>query len=176
MLLHDARRDARIDADGDLVLLEDQDRARWDRAAIAEGLRARRPRAARAARRARTRCRRRSPRCTRRRARAADTDWRQIAALYDELGRVAADAGRRAEPRGRGRDGRRARRRASRSSTRSRATARSTATTCSTPRAPTCCAGSARAEAAAAYGRALALARCPAERRFLARRLAECEP
>jgi len=38
MLLHDARRDARIDSHGELVLLEEQDRARWDRAQIAEGL------------------------------------------------------------------------------------------------------------------------------------------
>ncbi len=38
MLLHDARREARVDAAGDLVLLEDQDRARWDRAQIAEGI------------------------------------------------------------------------------------------------------------------------------------------
>jgi len=38
MLLHDARRDARIDARGELVLLEEQDRSRWDRAQIAEGL------------------------------------------------------------------------------------------------------------------------------------------
>jgi RNA polymerase sigma-70 factor (ECF subfamily) len=37
MLLHDARRDARVGDDGDLVLLEAQDRARWDRARIAEG-------------------------------------------------------------------------------------------------------------------------------------------
>jgi RNA polymerase sigma-70 factor, ECF subfamily len=37
MLLHDSRRDARVDADGNLVLLEDQDRTRWDGAAIAEG-------------------------------------------------------------------------------------------------------------------------------------------
>ena len=37
MLLHDARRDARVDAAGDLVTLEDQDRARWDRAEIDEG-------------------------------------------------------------------------------------------------------------------------------------------
>ena len=36
MLLLDARRDARVQ-DGDLVLLEDQDRARWDAAEIAEG-------------------------------------------------------------------------------------------------------------------------------------------
>jgi RNA polymerase sigma-70 factor (ECF subfamily) len=37
MLLHDARRDARTDDAGDLVLLEQQDRARWDHAQIAEG-------------------------------------------------------------------------------------------------------------------------------------------
>src|SRR6202521_845299 len=38
MLLHDARRDTRIDERGEIVLLEEQDRARWDRAQIAEGL------------------------------------------------------------------------------------------------------------------------------------------
>jgi RNA polymerase sigma-70 factor (ECF subfamily) len=38
LLLQHARADARLDADGAIVLLEDQDRARWDRAAIAEGL------------------------------------------------------------------------------------------------------------------------------------------
>ena len=38
MLLHDARREARIDERGELVLLEEQDRMRWDRAQIAEGL------------------------------------------------------------------------------------------------------------------------------------------
>src|SRR5271167_1253106 len=38
MLLHDARRDARIDDRGEVVLLEEQDRTRWDRAQIAEGL------------------------------------------------------------------------------------------------------------------------------------------
>ena len=38
MLLHDARRAARLDGDGDLVLLEDQDRRLWDACAIAEGL------------------------------------------------------------------------------------------------------------------------------------------
>src|SRR4029079_17613583 len=37
MLLHDARREARTDAEGQLVLLEDQERARWDRAEIEEG-------------------------------------------------------------------------------------------------------------------------------------------
>jgi RNA polymerase sigma-70 factor (ECF subfamily) len=38
MLLHDARRDARIDKTGDLVILEEQDRSRWDHRQIAEAL------------------------------------------------------------------------------------------------------------------------------------------
>lgn len=38
MLLHDSRRDARVDANGDLVLLEEQDRSAWDRAQIDEAL------------------------------------------------------------------------------------------------------------------------------------------
>ncbi len=39
MLLHDARRAARATADGDIILLDDQDRSRWDETQIAEGLR-----------------------------------------------------------------------------------------------------------------------------------------
>src|SRR5262249_27516861 len=38
MLLQEARASTRFNADGEIVLLEDQDRSRWDRAAIAEGL------------------------------------------------------------------------------------------------------------------------------------------
>lgn len=38
MLLHHSRRSARLDARGDLVVLEEQDRSRWDRAEIEEGL------------------------------------------------------------------------------------------------------------------------------------------
>jgi RNA polymerase sigma-70 factor (ECF subfamily) len=38
MLLHDARRRARVSAAGDIVLLEDQDRAMWDQEKIVEGL------------------------------------------------------------------------------------------------------------------------------------------
>jgi RNA polymerase sigma-70 factor (ECF subfamily) len=37
MLLHDARRETRVAADGELVLLEEQDRSRWDRGEIEEG-------------------------------------------------------------------------------------------------------------------------------------------
>ena len=39
MLLHDSRRDTRVDARGEIVLLEDQDRGRWDRAQIEERVR-----------------------------------------------------------------------------------------------------------------------------------------
>src|SRR5436309_7936614 len=38
MLLHDARRDARLDHAGDVVILEEQDRSRWDRGEIQEAL------------------------------------------------------------------------------------------------------------------------------------------
>jgi len=38
MLLHDSRRDTRLNAAGELVLLDEQDRARWDRAKIDEGI------------------------------------------------------------------------------------------------------------------------------------------
>ena len=38
MLLHDARRETRTDGDGELVLLADQDRSRWDHAQVAEGV------------------------------------------------------------------------------------------------------------------------------------------
>jgi RNA polymerase sigma-70 factor (ECF subfamily) len=39
MLLHDSRRETRLSPDGELVLLDDQDRSRWDRAQIVEGIR-----------------------------------------------------------------------------------------------------------------------------------------
>jgi RNA polymerase sigma-70 factor, ECF subfamily len=84
MLLHDSRREARKGPEGELVLLEDQDRSRWDSEEIAEGLalveRALRhrvagpytPQAAIAAEHASAR----DP---------AMTDWRAIATLYDAL-------------------------------------------------------------------------------------------
>ena len=84
MLITDARRDSRLDESGQLVLLEDQDRSRWDRLQIGQGhelvlaaLRGARP-----------------GRFTLQAAIAAlhgespsweDTDWRQILALYDLL-------------------------------------------------------------------------------------------
>ncbi|MFJ9243542.1 RNA polymerase sigma factor [Streptomyces sp. NPDC101776] len=91
LLLHDARRDTRVDAAGELVTLEDQDRTAWDRAEIDEGaallettLRRRRPgpyqiQAAIAA------CHTTAPT-------AEETDWADIAALYGELERFVPSA------------------------------------------------------------------------------------
>jgi RNA polymerase sigma-70 factor, ECF subfamily len=83
MLLQDSRRDARVGADGELVLLEDQDRSRWDRARIDEGVRVL-DRALRL----------RQPGVYQLQAAIAalhvqdETDWPQIAALYAELERI----------------------------------------------------------------------------------------
>jgi RNA polymerase sigma-70 factor (ECF subfamily) len=83
LLLQHARRAARTDDAGDLITLEDQDRSRWDHELIDEGLAlVEEPasgtyqlQAAIAA------CHDRAPR-------PEDTDWAQIASLYDELQRV----------------------------------------------------------------------------------------
>jgi RNA polymerase sigma-70 factor (ECF subfamily) len=87
MLLHDSRRTARVDAHGDLLTLDEQDRALWDREQIAEGLALaeeswRRSgagfyalQAADAAVHAQA-------------VRAVDTDWPQIVALYALLLRL----------------------------------------------------------------------------------------
>jgi RNA polymerase sigma-70 factor (ECF subfamily) len=86
MLLHDSRRDARHDAAGDLVVLEEQDRRLWNRAQIAEalplveeGLRGGAGPYALQAAIAALHCQ--APR-------AEDTDWPQIVRLYDALERV----------------------------------------------------------------------------------------
>jgi RNA polymerase sigma-70 factor (ECF subfamily) len=87
LLLHDARRQARTDGRGDIIPLEEQERARWDQNAIAEGaailevaLRRRHPgpyqlQAAIAA-------------CHAIAARAEDTDWVEISLLYEQLFRL----------------------------------------------------------------------------------------
>ena len=87
MLLHDSRRETRTSPDGDVVLLDEQDRSRWDAAQIAEGaglveraLAQRRVgpyvlQAAIAALHAQA-------------PRAGDTDWNEIVGLYDVLLRV----------------------------------------------------------------------------------------
>ncbi len=89
MLLHDARRSGRETAEGDIVLLEHQDRSLWNKGQIAEGLKLveqalsvqGRPssyvvQAAIAALHARA-------------DKFRDTDWRQIAGLYEVLIRIA---------------------------------------------------------------------------------------
>jgi RNA polymerase sigma-70 factor (ECF subfamily) len=86
MLLHDSRRDARLDEAGDLVLLEDQDRRRWNHQQIAEALplveealRGRTGSFALQAAIAALHCQA---------ARAEETDWAQIVRLYDVLERL----------------------------------------------------------------------------------------
>ena len=84
MLLQDARRAARLDADGELVLLADQDRALWDRGMIAEGtalLDA-------ALRRGRVGSYQLQAAIAAEHDRGPETDWREIVRLYDELLRV----------------------------------------------------------------------------------------
>jgi RNA polymerase sigma-70 factor (ECF subfamily) len=87
MLLHEARRAARVNASGDLVLLEDQDRTLWDRSLIAEadGLIGR----AIASRRIGPYILQAAIASVHAEAAGtAETDWVQIVALYDVLGRV----------------------------------------------------------------------------------------
>lgn len=86
MLLHDARREARLDEAGNIVTLEDQDRSRWDQQQISEAL----PLVEEAFRGgpgsfalqaaiAALHCQA---------ARAEETDWHQIVRLYDRLERI----------------------------------------------------------------------------------------
>ncbi|GAA2033920.1 sigma-70 family RNA polymerase sigma factor [Catenulispora yoronensis] len=91
MLLQDARRPSRIDADGELVTLEEQDRSLWDSARIDEGTAV----LERALRRGRAgafqiqaaiaACHATAPSFT-------TTDWAQIVGLYDELEKVTPSA------------------------------------------------------------------------------------
>jgi RNA polymerase sigma-70 factor, ECF subfamily len=87
MLLHDSRRETRLDAAGELVLLDEQDRTRWDRAKIREGMAALNqalalhdpgPYQVQAAISA-LHAEALTPEAT---------DWQQIAALYDSLARM----------------------------------------------------------------------------------------
>ena len=88
MLLHDARRDARTSADGELVLLEDQDRSRWDRGEIDEGLRLL-DQALRANRSGPYQVQAAIAALHDSAASAEATDWPQIAALYGRLANLA---------------------------------------------------------------------------------------
>jgi len=84
LLLTDARRAARISDTGDLVLLADQDRSRWDRAKIADG-EAMLAAALRTGRPGRYQLQAAIAACHSCAGSAAETDWREIAALYGEL-------------------------------------------------------------------------------------------
>jgi RNA polymerase sigma-70 factor (ECF subfamily) len=88
LLLHDARRETRTNAAGDLVLLEDQDRSRWDRAEIDEG-QALLDRALRVGRAGPYQVQAAIAALHDTAASAADTDWREIAALYGRLANLA---------------------------------------------------------------------------------------
>ena len=85
MMLTHSRRRARVGADGELVLLADQDRSLWDADEIRRGLELARRAAAGGPAAGRTRSRRRSPPSTQGRPPAADTDWPRIARLYPWL-------------------------------------------------------------------------------------------
>jgi RNA polymerase sigma-70 factor (ECF subfamily) len=174
MLLHHARRGARVGADGELVLLEAQDRGRWDRAMIGQALplvdqalTLRPPPGPYALQAAIAAVHAQAPR-------AEATDWRQIALLYDELGRVLPTPVV--------------------TLNRAVAVAMADGPAAGLMLVDALAAGGAlddyhllhaaradllrregrRREAAASYARALELATNAAERRFLARRLEEC--
>jgi RNA polymerase sigma-70 factor (ECF subfamily) len=91
MLLHDARRPARIDADGDLVTLEEQDRSLWDQAQIAQGA-ALLDRALRRRRAGPFQIQAAIAACHATAPSAAATDWPQIVGLYAQLALVAPSA------------------------------------------------------------------------------------
>jgi RNA polymerase sigma-70 factor (ECF subfamily) len=84
MLLQDSRRDTRVSAAGELVLLEDQDRSRWDRAEIEEGS-AVLDRALRLGSAGQYQLQAAIAALHAEAARPEDTDWRQIALLYGRL-------------------------------------------------------------------------------------------
>jgi RNA polymerase sigma-70 factor (ECF subfamily) len=87
MLLHESRRPARATEDGELVLLADQDRSRWNPALVAEGLA--RVASALASRRAGPYALQAAIAAVHAEApTAAATDWAQIAGLYDVLLRL----------------------------------------------------------------------------------------
>jgi RNA polymerase sigma-70 factor (ECF subfamily) len=83
MLIHDARRAARVGADGEIVLLEKQDRSLWNREQIAEGIA--RARTAMGAPRPGVYAVQAAIAAEHGRANAGAPDWNEIARLYDLL-------------------------------------------------------------------------------------------
>jgi len=86
MLLHDARREARTDAAGEIVVLEEQDRGLWKKEQIAEALPLVREAMEDAPGTMALQAAIAAVHC--RAARAEETDWREIVRLYGELERV----------------------------------------------------------------------------------------
>jgi RNA polymerase sigma-70 factor, ECF subfamily len=89
MLLHHSRSATRVDDAGEMVPLEEQDRTRWNRKAIAEGVDLLKS-ALRLGRSGPYQLQAAIAACHATAPRAADTDWVQIAALYGELAEVVA--------------------------------------------------------------------------------------
>ncbi|MPZ85184.1 MAG: sigma-70 family RNA polymerase sigma factor [Actinophytocola sp.] len=87
MLLHDARRSSRVDDAGDLVTLEHQDRSQWDKAEIAEGVE-QLELALRHGRIAPYQLQAAVAACHATARDSADTDWKHIAELYEQLTRL----------------------------------------------------------------------------------------
>jgi RNA polymerase sigma-70 factor (ECF subfamily) len=87
LLFQDSRRDARVGAAGELVLLDDQDRSRWNQRGIEEGRRVL-ERAARSGRPGPYQLQASIAAAHAEAATSADTDWPRIAFLYGELARV----------------------------------------------------------------------------------------
>jgi len=88
MLLQDARRDARLDERGDIVLLDDQDRGRWNHGQIREALVLVDEARGRGASRGSYTIQAAIAAVHCRAATSADTNWPEIVRLYDELERV----------------------------------------------------------------------------------------
>ncbi|HEY4829431.1 MAG TPA: DUF6596 domain-containing protein, partial [Solirubrobacteraceae bacterium] len=84
MLFHDSRRHARTGPEGELILLSDQDRSRWDRAEIDEGVRVLN-RALRLQRPGRYQIEAAIAALHVEAPSAEEIDWRQIAELYEQL-------------------------------------------------------------------------------------------
>jgi RNA polymerase sigma-70 factor, ECF subfamily len=91
MLLTDARRAARLDADGEVVTLDQQDRSRWDKAEIEEGL-GLLDAALRHQQAGQYQLQAAIAACHASAADQADTDWAEIALLYGQLRRLIPSA------------------------------------------------------------------------------------
>jgi RNA polymerase sigma-70 factor (ECF subfamily) len=92
MLLHHARRAARTDDAGDLVTLEEQDRTRWDRGQIDEGVSLLEMALRRGPAPGPYQLQAAIAACHATARNAGDTDWARIAALYGRLARLAPSA------------------------------------------------------------------------------------